>query len=31
MAGWQGFGLPKPRHLCPWDVNATAVLDSSKR
>jgi|SoiMetStandDraft_2_1073263.scaffolds.fasta_scaffold138997_2 hypothetical protein len=25
------FGLPKPRHPCPWDVNAAAVLDSSKR
>ena len=25
------FGLPKPRHPCPWNVNAAAVLDSSKR
>ena len=27
MAGWR-CGLPKPRHPCPWDVNAVAVLDS---
>src|SRR5690242_10467791 len=21
-SGWRGFGLPKPRHPYPWDVNA---------
>ena len=23
------FGLPKPRHQYPWNVNAAAVLDSA--
>ena len=33
LASWRGacFGLPKPRHPCPWDVNAAAVLNSGTR
>jgi hypothetical protein len=30
MASWRGFGLPKPRRRCPWDVNAAAAFDSSE-
>ena len=31
MPSKNASALPKPRHTCPWDVNAAAVLDSSKR
>jgi hypothetical protein len=31
LASWRGgvLRLPKPRHPCPWDVNAAAVLNSA--